>query len=162
MKYLLIIFVFLPTLSFAMSPENVYFFGRNDNGKEVLIEFYSGGFSWNGNNLTYSDRKNNNFQYCWITSEKDPDNYWKSSFQCTSSESTSPTIVFKAVPEYESVLRGKYSEYTSEYKNALGVFLQNKKWVEIYGEPLGIYKCDTGCTKDVPRLLFESTHVNGD
>lgn len=148
----------MPMLAFASAAEDIDFYALQPNLQILKIGFLSDPQPWSNHQFAYGSKQRKPFTVCWV----DRLNEQRQSFSCSSAKGEQANLVYHVV--------GHPEQKAPSFKDrsaAAKVYQQVAQLAGLGdGDHLGdatlqaIYECQQGCSKDLPRYVFEVIHLD--
>ncbi len=155
---LLLLIPLMPILALASAAEDIDFYALQPNLQILKIGFLADPQPWSNHQFVYGSKQLKPFTVCWVDRLKEQ----RQSFSCSSAKGEQANLVYRVVGHPEE----KAPSFT-DTTPAAQVYQHVAKIAGLgNGNKLGdgtlqaIYECQQGCSKSLPRYVFEVAHLD--
>lgn len=148
----------LPQLAFASAAEDIDFYALQSNHQILKIQFLDNPQPWSNHQFVYGSKQLKPFTVCWVDRLKEQ----RQHFSCSPAKGEKSNLVYRVVghPEEKAPSFADTTPAAVVYQHAAkiaGLGDGNKLGD---GTLLAIYECQQGCSKSLPRYVFEVAHLD--
>lgn len=148
----LALFLLLPSIASALGIEDIAYYGLYGSGKVLKISYIGDPQPWSRQQPVYGAAGIKPFSFCWKESIDEAAQL----LVCAANRASRPTLIYRAngISEQASAYDARtpageaYRRIAKEEKLGDGSARGD-------GTLEAIYECKVGCTKELPRYIFE-------
>lgn len=145
MKFIIASLSLLPSIVLALGADAVEYLGITPSGKQLNLVYHSAVHtSPASSTFYYSDQSHEPYKLCW--SKDFPEESERTELICGPEKDGKPAIIYSKSPR----------NYDETYGRHLKVF--ERTWPKNSGTLLNYFTCESGCTGDVAKVIFEIGH----